>query len=188
MVYSFLKKFVLLPILVVGTSAISLVGCASGGFKLTRQYARFINKQTLIVRVILYILLGVGFAVTLAVDGLIFNTIDFWEGRVSASDHVFENEDHIYHVQHRLQDGLRETQIRVSDNDTDLVISRITLRETKNGVIQILEDGVVRAEVSEIQDVLHVFGIGPIGVQKIEERLKSYLREDHGPRLAFLNQ
>ncbi len=55
-------------------------GCASGGFKLTRKYASWLNSNNIIIRIILYILTSVVFAVTILIDMVIFNTIDFWEG------------------------------------------------------------------------------------------------------------
>ena len=62
----FYRKFIY-AILIFSVSILSVtqVGCASGGFKLTRQYARFVNKQQIIIRIVLYILTAVVFLATL---------------------------------------------------------------------------------------------------------------------------
>ena len=90
-------------------------GCASGGFKLTRQYAGFVNRQPTILRIIIYLLTGIVFAVTMLIDMVIFNTIDFWEGRVSAGSYEFKKGDKTFHVRHEFMPGtiLKRSTIRV---------------------------------------------------------------------------
>lgn len=71
-------KHVLIRPLMIGLavwSAVLATGCASGGFKLTRQYAQFVNRQQLILRIVLYILTSIVFAATLLIDAVIFNTM-----------------------------------------------------------------------------------------------------------------
>ena len=68
-------------------------GCASGGFQLTRSFAGWVNSQNVVLRVILYILTAVIFAVTLLIDLLINNTIDFWDGKVSAGTYNFSKDE-----------------------------------------------------------------------------------------------
>src|SRR5688572_22802984 len=107
-----------------------LAGCASGGFKLTRQYAGFVNRQNLILRIIIYIFTGIVFAVTLLIDFVIFNTIDFWEGRVSQGDFEFSKDGKVYLVHHRLDDaGLRSSRIKILDSDKKQ-LQEVFLQET----------------------------------------------------------
>lgn len=126
-------------------------GCASGGFKLTRQYAGFVNKQTLIIRVVLYILTFVVFAVTMLVDTVVFNSIDFWEGRVSAGDYQFQSGDKTFHAHHEILpgSGLKRSTIKVFDQDQKLV-QEVVLRETQSGEVEMTVDGQLRAHVRDI--------------------------------------
>ena len=71
-------------------------GCASGGFKLTRQYARWVNSQNIILRIVIYILTSVVFAVTMLIDFVIFNTLDFWNGTVAAGSYEFKDGDKLF--------------------------------------------------------------------------------------------
>lgn len=129
-------------------------GCASGGYKLTRQYAGFVNKQMIIIRIVLYLLTGIIFAVTMLADMVIFNTMDFWEGRVSAGDYQFQNGDKIFHVQHTVQPGsnLKRSKIKVMDkNQTQ--IQEVILSETADGKMEMTVDGQLRAEVRDVQSL-----------------------------------
>ena len=129
-------------------------GCASGGFKLTRQYAGWVNSQQLIIRIILYILTAVVFAVTLLIDAVIFNTMDFWEGRVSSGTYHFNSEDKVYQVKHELQPGegkLKLSTIRVMDQKNEL-LQVVVLKETSSGEIEMFVDGKIRARVQSIND------------------------------------
>lgn len=129
------------------------LGCASGGFKLTRKYAQFVNSQNIIIRIVLYILTSVVFAATLLIDAVVFNTMDFWEGRVSAGEHTFEKDGKLYAVKHFYsgEKNLRNTQIQVFDKDTHGVgkaESVILLSETEDGQVNVFENGkLVRSEI-----------------------------------------
>jgi hypothetical protein len=129
-------------------------GCASGGFKLTRQYAGWVNSQQLIIRIILYILTGVVFAVTLLIDLVVFNTMDFWEGRVSAGDYHFKKEDRVFHVRHEFQPGegkLKLSTIRVMDLNEKL-LQEVVLKQLASGEIEMFVDGKIRARVQDVND------------------------------------
>lgn len=125
-------------------------GCASGGFKLTRQYASFVNRNNVVLRVILYILTGVVFAVTLLIDAVIFNTMDFWEGRVSQGDYRFEKGGQTYLVHHQTSPstGLRESKIEILSKANSR--QTILISETQTGEIEFRVDGVLRARASDI--------------------------------------
>lgn len=129
-------------------------GCASGGFKLTRQYARWVNSQQLILRIVLYILTSVVFAVTLLVDAVVFNTIDFWEGRVSAGDFKFKEGGKTYHVKHEFQTGtkLKRSSIRVTDAN-DSLLQEIVLNETASEEIELYVDGKLRTRVRDLNSI-----------------------------------
>lgn len=123
-------------------------GCASGGFKLTRQYAGFVNKQDLIIRIILYILTMVVFAVTVLIDAVIFNTMDFWEGRVSQGTFQFKEGEKTFVAEHSFQDGgkLRQSRITITENEK---VQEILLKETASGTIEVFENGAFKVAVSE---------------------------------------
>lgn len=125
-------------------------GCASGGFKLTRQYAGFVNRQQIIVRIILYILTMVVFAVTVLVDMVIFNTMDFWDGKVSQGTFNFKGDNKTYFVEHKyLDNGLRQSTI-VAEDDTSKIKHTVVLQEKADKMIDVLEDGVLKAQVSDL--------------------------------------
>mgnify|MGYP001086997268 CR=1 FL=1 len=129
-------------------------GCASGGYKLTRQYARWLNSQQLILRIILYILTSVVFVVTIVIDSVIFNTMDFWEGRVSAGDYEFKKDGKTYYVKHEVlpESGLKRSSIQVTDTDGS-TLQNLVLAETANKEIELYVDGKLRARVRDIESV-----------------------------------
>src|SRR4051794_31680669 len=75
-------------------------GCASGGFQLTRQYAGFVNRQPTILGAVIYILTIPVFVVTLIIDMVYFNTMDFWSGKVSAGTYEFNKDGKVFQVVH----------------------------------------------------------------------------------------
>lgn len=129
-------------------------GCASGGFKLTRQYAGFVNKQDLIIRIVLYLLTGIVFAVTLMVDMVLFNTMDFWEGRVSAGDYKFNDGGKTFQVRHEYQpdSNLKKSTILVSDAKGTR-LQEVILKETISSEIEMYIDGKLRSRVRNISDM-----------------------------------
>lgn len=129
-------------------------GCASGGYKLTRQYAGWINSQNIIIRIVLYILTSVVFFVTLLIDVVINNTMDFWEGRVSAGDFEFKEGGKTYQVRHEFIEGtqLKRSTIRITESaaSTEHVL---VLNETPSGEIELFIDGKLRTRVSGISAI-----------------------------------
>src|SRR5690606_10112033 len=102
------------------------------GFKITRQYARFVNSQMIVLRIILYILTSIVFAVTLLVDMVVFNTIDFWNGTVSQGDYEFKDGGKTYHARHEiLPSKLKQSTIKISD-ENGKHLQEVVLRETEN--------------------------------------------------------
>lgn len=130
-------------------------GCASGGFKLTRQYARWVNSQNIILRIIIYILTGIVFAVTLLIDMVVFNTMDFWNGTVSQGDYNFKGEDKVYHVKHEILPGtlLKRSTINVFTHDEKTKIQKVVLNETPTGEIEMFVDDKIRARVKNISSL-----------------------------------
>jgi hypothetical protein len=127
-------------------------GCASGGYKLTRQYAGWVNKQNIVLRIVLYLLTSVVFAVTLLIDAVIFNTMDFWEGRVSQGTFEYSEDGKVYKAQHKLNEGgLRSSQIEVWQNEK--LLHTISLIETPEHKIQLLENGILKTEVDNIDSL-----------------------------------
>ena len=131
-------------------------GCASGGYKLTRKYSQFVNKQQIILRVILYILTLPVYGVTLLIDGVIFNTMDFWEGRVSANTYQFEEAGKVYAVEHTIdgRDDLRKTEIKIFNNSNNQSPdSVIVLQEQVGGKIKVMENNQLKAIVDDIYNL-----------------------------------
>lgn len=126
-------------------------GCASGGWKLTREYARFVNRQHIIIRCVLYILTAVVFVATMLIDAVIFNTMDFWDGRVSQGTYEFNEQGRRYLARHTLspETGLRESRIEVFEGDKRL--QDTILREVAGGQIEIYVDGVLKGRVDDIR-------------------------------------
>ena len=126
-------------------------GCASGGFKLTRQYAGFVNKQMIIIRIVLYILTSIVFAATLLIDMVIFNTMDFWEGRVSAGDYNFNQGEKTFHVRHEVMPGtgLKRSTIQVYGKDKNL-LQTVLLNQTADGGIEYFLDGKLRGKARDL--------------------------------------
>jgi hypothetical protein len=121
-------------------------GCASGGWKLTRQYAGWLNSQPIILRVIIYILGFIIFFVTILVDVVVLNTMDFWEGKVSAGDYHFKDGDRTFFAHHEYMPGtqLKRSSIQVKDNDGKL-LQNVVFQETVEHDIELFVDGVLRA-------------------------------------------
>lgn len=138
-------------------------GCASGGFKLTREYAGWVNKQNIVIRIILYLLTSIVFAVTLLIDLVINNTMDFWEGRVSQGTYQFESEGRTYVAVHsKDEQGLKSSVITISGRDLAKP-QVVDLRETKNGKIELRVDGVLRTQVENIYESAEVLNFDSKG-------------------------
>lgn len=124
-------------------------GCASGGFQVTRSYSRWLNTNGVILRVILYILTSVVFVVTLTLDAVIFNTIDFWKGQISKGDFEFKEGGKTYFVHHEIQEGtqLRKSTISFIENGQNKII---TIAENQQGEIELFIDGHLSAQVRDL--------------------------------------
>jgi hypothetical protein len=119
-------------------------GCASGGYKLTRQYSGWVNQNNVIIRVIVFILTIPVYAITLIADMVVFNTMDFWDGRVSQGTYKFEKDGQMYVVQHSRDEktGLRQSRIEIANNTAKP--QTILISETPMHEIELRVDGVLR--------------------------------------------
>ncbi|MGZ3798465.1 MAG: DUF3332 family protein [Pseudobdellovibrionaceae bacterium] len=128
-------------------------GCASGGFKLTRQYAGWVNSQNIILRIIIYILTIVVFSVTLLIDAVVFNTIDFWEGRISAGSFEYKDGSKAYYVKHEYLPNtqLRRSTIHITDSDKKTV-QDVVMAETDTGDIEVFVDGKLKTRVKGVAE------------------------------------
>lgn len=136
-------------------ASLMMSGCASGGYSLTRSYAEFVNGQrNPVLRVVVYLLTSVVFVVTLLVDVIYYNTLDFWDGRISAGDYRFQQGERTYYAHHEVAPGsnLRSSTIRIHDNN-DKLIQTVALNETSTGEIEMFVDGVKRCQVKNISDI-----------------------------------
>lgn len=129
-------------------------GCVSGGFTLTRTYAKFINSKQIVLRIVLYILTGIVFAITLLVDMIVNNTIDFWEGRVSAGSYKFHKGENTYIAQHEFMPNtnLKRSTIKVMDSN-DKLLQVVIFRETPTHEIELLVDGKIRAKAENMSSL-----------------------------------
>lgn len=126
-------------------------GCASGGYKLTRDFSQWVNSKTLILRIILYIITIPVFGITLLIDAVIFNTMDFWEGRVSSGSYDFKDGNKTYQVRHEfLQDTkLKKSTVQIRDSkQTSLQV--VVLKETASHEIEMYVDGKLRTKVNSL--------------------------------------
>lgn len=129
-------------------------GCASGGYKLSRSFAGWINDKNVFLRVILYIFTGGLFLFTLIIDLLVFNTLDFWQGKISAGDYQFKEGGKTYFAKHEFIPGtqLKKSTLRVKDENQKL-IQEVVLAETSEGMIETYIDGKLRGQVRDITTV-----------------------------------
>jgi nitrogen fixation protein FixH len=153
-----LSNLILRGLLSLGLLATSFaqLGCASGGYKLTRKYSGFVNRQHIILRIVLYLLTGIVYAVTLLIDAVVFNTIDFWKGRVSANTYQFEEGNEQFVVKHFYEGEkkLRNSEIKVfSKKNLSTPVQVILISEKSADEINVYVDGKLRTQVSDIQDV-----------------------------------
>jgi hypothetical protein len=129
----------------------AITGCASGGYKLTRQFAGWLNSQNLILRVILYLLTGIVFGVTLLIDWVVFNTMDFWQGRVSSGTYEKTEGDKTYLAKHEILPGqnLKRSTLTVKDKNFK-VVKEVKIIELASGEIELYIDGTLKTRVSNI--------------------------------------
>ncbi len=145
-------------------------GCVSGGFKLTRDYAGWVNKQDVVIRILLYILTLVVFVVTILIDVVINNTEDFWDGRVSQGIYNFYRDGKTYQAHHEVLPGskLRRSTIEVRDSNKKM-LQIVVFRETSAGEVELYVDGQLRTRVKNISKLLVVSTFDKSG-KKIEEK------------------
>ena len=128
-------------------------GCASGGYHLTREYATWVNSNQVIIRVILYIFTIFVFGITLLIDGVFFNTMDFWQGKVSAGDFSFKGDNKTFQAHHEiLPNNLKRSTIRIL-NDKNVQIQELVLNQTTSGEIELYVDGKLRSHVKNLSEL-----------------------------------
>ena len=133
-----------------------VVGCASGGFTTTRSVSKFINSKGIILRIVLYIVLWPVLIITMLADEIVFNTIDFWTGKVSAQNKVFEKNGVRVMVAHSLT-PLHRSVLTIEPKKGDRTV--IELRETATGSVEVYRDGVKRTEVKDIQSAFPMLSL-----------------------------
>lgn len=166
-----LSRSFFLMISLLACSVVALTtGCASGGFKLTREYAGFVNRQNVVIRVILYILTGVVFFATILIDVVVNNTMDFWNGQVSQGTYEFHQGGKTYVARHEILPGtsLKRSTIRVYGEHRAL-IQDVVLQETTSGEIEMFVDGQLRARVHDLSSLPMVSVMDEKG-QLVEEK------------------
>ncbi|MBL8994902.1 MAG: DUF3332 family protein [Spirochaetia bacterium] len=130
----------------------TLQSCLSGGWKITRMVAKWNNGFAVFPRILIYIaffLLQV-YTITSLIDGIVFNTIDFWNGTISAMNYKYQKDGMDVAVVHS-RFPLRRSVITTSKGD--VVKSVVEVNELENGKIALVINGVLRGEFKNIQDV-----------------------------------
>lgn len=127
-------------------------GCASGGYHLSRTLAGWMNKQDLLIRVLLYIFLGGAFFFTILADMIYFNTVDFWTGKVTAGIYEYKDSDKAYVVNHSFENDLKRTEIQISDLKGKK-LQNILLKETATHEIELYVDGTLKAKVNDLESL-----------------------------------
>lgn len=136
-------------------ASLMMSGCVSGGFSMTRSYAEYVNGQrNPVLRVVIYILTGIVFFVTILADVIYYNTVDFWNGRISAGDYSFDKGDRTYYAHHEVapMTKLKSSTIRVHDK-TGKLLQTVVLQETISGDVELFVDGVKRCQVKNISEM-----------------------------------
>ena len=145
-------KQIILSIIVAFSFLGFSTGCASGGYKITRGFSRWVNKQHIIIRIVLYIFLMPVWGITLLIDAVVFNTMDFWQGRVSQGTYNFEENGKQYWVKHELQEGtqLKKSTIRVMDL-AEQKVREIIVKENRDHTVEVYLDGKLRRKASGVK-------------------------------------
>jgi hypothetical protein len=127
--------------------------CVSGGFRWTRSVARYVNSNSVLPRVLLwaaFVILPV-YLLAFLFDVILWNTLDFWSGSVSAQNTTFEQDGAKIEVAHSAN-PLKKTVITVIAKDGKRTVSE--LRETERHSIEVLVDGVKKGEVESVTDAI----------------------------------
>lgn len=146
-----IKKMTSFLCLLIATGAgLSTTGCASGGYKLTRQYARFVNSQNIIIRIVLYIFTSIVFFATLLVDAVVFNTMDFWNGTVSQGTYEFTQENKKFFVKHEVDNNhFKKSTVEVVSLDGKH-LQDVVIQQTSQTDIAVFVNGKLHSKISDI--------------------------------------
>lgn len=145
-------------------------GCVSGGWELTRDYSTWINSKKVGLRVVLYLLTSIVFIVTMFIDVIVNNTIDFWKGTVSDSTQVFHKDGKSFYVQHETLPGqLKRTTVQIKDAGGKL-LQTVVLAETPKQEIELIVDGVLRTKVENIDQAFPLLTSFDRGGKMLEQK------------------
>jgi predicted methyltransferase MtxX (methanogen marker protein 4) len=98
----------------------------------------------------LYLITGVIFAVTMLVDLVYNNTMDFWEGRVSQGIFEFNKDGKTFVANHEILPGnLKRSTIDVKNKENQL-LQKVVIQQLASGEIEVVVDGTTRARVRDI--------------------------------------
>lgn len=130
----------------------TLQSCLSGGWKVTRMVAKWNNSLTIIPRILIYVAFFIiqVYTITALIDSIVFNTIDFWTGTVSAMNYKYQKDGNDVAVEHS-RFPLRRSVITTSKDG--VVKSVVEIKELESGKIALVVNGVLRGEFNNIRDV-----------------------------------
>lgn len=161
-----IKSICLLVAVIIG---VGTSGCASGGYKLTRQYARFVNSKNILIRIILYIFTSIVFVATIIIDSVVFNTMDFWNGTVSQGTFEDIQGDKKFTAQHSVdENNLKRSVITVTTLGGEK-LQEVVLQETTDAQIQVWVDGQLNAQIENIHQFPIAKHLGKNGAVTHEE-------------------
>jgi hypothetical protein len=147
------KKLKFVPLVLLAlASTLTFQACMSGGWKITRTVARWNNSLSILPRILIYIAFFIipVYGVASLIDAIVFNTIDFWNGTVSAMNYNYKKDGMDVSVAHT-RFPLRQSIITTRKGD--VVKSEVKICELTTGKIALYVDGVLRGEVNNIKEV-----------------------------------
>ncbi len=155
-------------------STTQLTGCMAGNYGLVRSVANWNLRFQMVPRILLYIgmIIIPVYPLAMLFGVVINNTIEFWTNSplVRAKNETFKKDGLRIDVAHTM-DPLRRSVFTAYDRE-GRVQNVSELRETRNGTIEVVLNGQVKAEVSAIGDgmaLLSVFSpAGRTNIHKIQ--------------------
>lgn len=131
-------------LLAVAIPTVSASSCSTGSYSATRAYSRWIISQGIVLRVLLYLVIGWVTLFTELADVLVLNTIDFWSGKSNMlPDQSFERDGFQVSARHEML-PLKKSTYRITSK-TDGSTRTIVFQETSNHGVEVIQDEKVMA-------------------------------------------
>jgi hypothetical protein len=141
--------------LLAATMAFNILAGCSGGYMLSRTFAKWLNAKGIVLRVLLWLFVWPVYLLAVITDEVVLNTIDFWTGRVTSDNTKFFEKDGVRVQVVHSRNPLRRSVFTIDTKNGDHSV--IELRETVIGSIEVYRDGLKRNEVKDIESALPTF-------------------------------